>query len=86
MLKQVQLIEMKYISSIRFSSSLQTRLTLKTPAMSHATYDLNYDILVHYSSQDLNNGPFNDQMDLDHLNTELVHYSDLPVFKFNNLD
>ena len=32
---------------------------------------------VHYSSHDLNNGPFKDQTGLDHSNTELVFHSDL---------
>ena len=52
-------------------------------------YDLNSEILVHYSihvlnnklllrysSQDLNNEPFNQQTILDHLNTKIVCYSD----------
>ena len=38
-------------------------------------YDLNRELLFHYSSHDLNNKPFNEQTVLDHLNTELVHYS-----------
>ena len=41
-----------------------------------ATYKLNNDLLVCYSSHDLNNGPFNYRTGLDHSNTKLVRYPD----------
>ena len=37
---------------------------------------LEYQTLVHYSGHGLNNEPFNDPTVLNHLNTELVRYSD----------
>ena len=37
---------------------------------------LNNGLLVRYSGHGLNNGPFDDRTNLDHLNTELVRYSD----------
>ena len=41
---------------------------------------MNNELLVRYSSHNLNNEPFDEQIILAHLNTELVHYSD-PNFK-----
>ena len=39
-------------------------------------YHSNRELLVCYSVHCLNNGPFDEQTILDHLNTELVRYSD----------
>ena len=39
-------------------------------------YQTNSKLLVCYSRHGLNNGPFNEQNVLNHLNTEIVHYSD----------
>ena len=39
-------------------------------------YVLNNKLLDRYSSHDLNNKPFKEQTVLDHLNTELIPYSD----------
>ena len=39
-------------------------------------YHLNSKLLVKYSSHGLKRGPFDERTILDHLNTELVHYSD----------
>ena len=47
--------------------------------ISQTPYDLNNEPLVRYSGHGLNNEPFNEQTVLDHLNTELVHYSDPTV-------
>ena len=44
--------------------------------ISQTTYDLNSELLVCYSSHDLNNGPFKERTVLDHSNTKLVCYSD----------
>ena len=49
--------------------------------ISQTTYDLNSnllnsEVLVRYSSHDLNNKPFDEQTVLEHSNTEIVHYSD----------
>ena len=38
-------------------------------------YHSNSELLVHYSRNALNNGPFDEQTVVDHLNTELVGYS-----------
>ena len=42
----------------------------------YSSHVLNNKLLVRYSSHGLNNEPFNEQTILDHLNTELVCYSD----------
>ena len=39
-------------------------------------YHLNSELLVRYSRHGLNNGPFDEQIVLYHLNTKLVRYSD----------
>ena len=44
--------------------------------LSQTTYDLKSELLVCYSSHYLNNKPFDERTILDHLNTELVGYSD----------
>ena len=43
--------------------------------ISHTTYDLNNKQLVLFSNHDPNNKPFDERTILDHLNTELVCYS-----------
>ena len=56
-----------------------------TLPISQTTYNLNNEILVCYSSFDLNIKPYNDLTGLDHSNTELVYYSDpLCIFIVNN--
>ena len=42
----------------------------------YPSHVLNYELLVCYSSHDLNNEPFKERTVLDHLNTELICYSD----------
>ena len=44
--------------------------------ISQTTYNLNNKLIVHYSSHDLNNEPFDEQTILNNLKTKLVHYSD----------
>ena len=39
-------------------------------------YHLNSELLVRYSRHGLNNWPFNERTVLDHLNTQIVRYSD----------
>ena len=58
-------------------TSLAIPLEISIPqSFSQTIYDLNSELLVCYLSHDLNNEPFNEQTILDHLNTELVCYSD----------
>ena len=47
--------------------------------ISQTTHVLNNKLLVHHSSHDLNNKPFDEQTILDHSNTKLVHYLDPTV-------
>ena len=47
-----------------------------TQPISQTPYDLNKELLVRYSGHGLNNKPFNERTNLDHLNTKLVCYSD----------
>ena len=42
----------------------------------YSSHGLNTELLVRYSGHGLNNEPFDEQTNLDHLNTELVRYSD----------
>ena len=50
-------------------------------SFSHQTfYHSNSELSVPYSRHGLNNVHFNEQTVLDHLNTELVRYSDPTVF------
>ena len=42
----------------------------------YSSHDLNSKLLVCYSDGGLNKEPFNDRKALNHLNTELVRYSD----------
>ena len=44
--------------------------------ISQTPYDMNDELLVCYSGHGLNNGPFDEQTVLNHLNTGLVRYSD----------
>ena len=44
--------------------------------ISQKTHDLNSELLVCYSSFNLNNKPYDEQTIFDHSNTELVRYSD----------
>ena len=55
---------------------LQRSIQAISHVISQTTYNLNSELLVCYSSHDLNNEPFNEQTILDHLNTKLVRYSD----------
>ena len=43
----------------------------------YSSHGLNNELLVGYSGHGLNNKPFDERTVLDHLNTELVCYSDL---------
>ena len=59
---------------VRTKSSL-----FKPPVMgpiSQTSYDLNRELLVRYLNHDQNNKPFKERTILDHLDTELIHYSD----------
>ena len=44
--------------------------------ISQTSYDLNRELLVRYLNHDQNNKPFKERTILDHLDTELIHYSD----------
>ena len=51
----------------------------------YSSHDLNSELLVRYSDGGLNKEPFNDRTALNHLNTELVRYSDPHCIRSNVL-
>ena len=75
---------------IKISIEHQTKSSLFKPSVmqpiSLTTFDLNSKFLVCYSSHDLIKEQFKEQTILNHLNTELVCYSDLHCMSLRRLN